>query len=143
MTAAFAYFAYGSNMNPEVMRRHGGAARALGAAVLEGFALRERGHADVEPVPGERVHGVLWELDAAALRALDAYEDVPAYYVRIEVPVRLAGGGGERLAICYRMTAASARAGEGRPFRADYARLSAAGARRFGVPLDPLYLERG
>ena len=74
------YFAYGSNMVREQMRRRCPGARALGPAVLRDhrFAIISGGHGTVQPQTGATVHGVLWQLGRDDLAALDLYEEVVA-----------------------------------------------------------------
>ena len=74
------YFAYGSNMVREQMRRRCPDARPLGAAVLRDhrFAIISGGHGTVQPQAGATVHGVLWQLSRDNLAALDLYEEVAA-----------------------------------------------------------------
>jgi gamma-glutamylcyclotransferase (GGCT)/AIG2-like uncharacterized protein YtfP len=43
--------------------------------------------ANVQPVQGKIVHGVVYKIEEAAFRALDRYEGVPGHYRRIEVRV--------------------------------------------------------
>jgi len=56
------YFAYGSNMDRDQMKRRCPEAEFLGPAVLPGcsFQINRRGVATVIPSTGE-VHGILWE----------------------------------------------------------------------------------
>ena len=74
------YFAYGSNMVREQMRRRCPGARALGPAMLRDhrFAIISGGHGTVQPHAGAAVHGVLWQLGRDAVAALDRYEEVEA-----------------------------------------------------------------
>jgi cation transport regulator ChaC len=78
----WSYFAYGSNMDPVQM-----AERCPGSAPLEVACLRDHrlaytydsskwrgGVATVIPAVGERVWGVVWELTAEHIAALDRYE---------------------------------------------------------------------
>ncbi len=137
--ASLLYFAYGSNMSAAVMRGHGGRAEPVGAARLEGWGLRERRHADIEPAEDEIVHGLVWRIDARMLRALDAFEDLPDYYRRIELRVRLVEDGRDLEVLSYRMTASAAREQDGQAFASVYARLCARAARAHGLPVHPLY----
>jgi gamma-glutamylcyclotransferase (GGCT)/AIG2-like uncharacterized protein YtfP len=76
---------------------------AVRAAVLEGWALafnylsksRRGGAANVVPTPGERVHGVVLDVDAHTLAVIDVKEGHPHRYSRGERPrgLRLEDGG--------------------------------------------------
>lgn len=94
------------------MRRLCPSARSVGRAVLPDHRLTfprrcgewGGGVASVEPMPGEQVEGVLFEVDTAALEALDAYEEVHLGYYRRAV-VTVAAPDGEREAWVYLATA--------------------------------------
>ncbi len=85
------YFAYGSNLNRAAMKRRCPAARAIGAATLDGyrFFIGIDGWGSVKPSAGDSVHGVLWELTPRDIAALRSYELLHAglYDVR-QLPVR-------------------------------------------------------
>lgn len=84
------YFAYGSNMVIEQMRRLCGRhCSALGKAELPNyeFGLDLRGFANIRPSDGEKVCGVLWEVDQEALEALDKFEGVPSVFDRKKVAI--------------------------------------------------------
>lgn len=72
------YFAYGSNMDMEQMRRRCPDAKCIDTAVLRGwkFALDEVGYATVVPAAGASVPGLLWMLSDADEAELDVYEGV-------------------------------------------------------------------
>jgi gamma-glutamylcyclotransferase (GGCT)/AIG2-like uncharacterized protein YtfP len=81
---ALHYFAYGSNMHPEWLRRRVPSAVALGRAVLAGFALRlhKRGadgsgkcNALHTGRAEDRVHGVVYRIAAAEKACLDRFEE--------------------------------------------------------------------
>jgi hypothetical protein len=89
-------FAYGSNMHPERMRTRVPDARALGAAALSDhrLALNKRGRdgsakANLVRQRGDRVWGVVWELEATEVAVLDGYE---GGYERVAVAVTAAAG---------------------------------------------------
>lgn len=67
------YFAYGSNMDMEQMRRRCPDAKRIDTAVLHGwkFALDEVGYATVVPAAGASVPGLLWMLSDADEAELD------------------------------------------------------------------------
>lgn len=79
------YFAYGSNTHLEQMRHRCPDAVNLGPAVLPGFRLTFRGHADVELDRRYDCVGLLWQVNDRDLEALDIYEGFPDYYLRQRV----------------------------------------------------------
>jgi gamma-glutamylcyclotransferase (GGCT)/AIG2-like uncharacterized protein YtfP len=81
------YFAYGMNTNLDEMVRRCPGAVSLGPAWINDYEFVFRTHADIEYVPGAICYGVLWDIDLAALRALDALEGFPYYYTRFNVRV--------------------------------------------------------
>lgn len=81
------YFAYGMNTNKEQMSWRCPKAISLGAAELPEYELAFRTHADINPVPGSSMEGVLWEITDECLAALDQLEGYPSYYTRYEVEV--------------------------------------------------------
>ena len=99
----FLYFAYGSNMNPEQIRRRIPEARAVGRATLKGWRLVERLYADIERSRGSRVEGVLYLVTKTELHRLDLYEGYPSVYncVKVIVHAELMGS----RAIRYRVPA--------------------------------------
>jgi hypothetical protein len=124
------YFAYGSNMNRAAMARRCPAARAIGAAVLEGhrFFVGIDGWGSVKPSPGDGVHGVLWKLTPRDIAALHAYELLHQglYDVRT-LPVRL---GSKRVrAMIYQLR----RRAPGKP-KPGYVEMIAAAARGWELP---------
>ena len=72
------YFAYGSNMSTADMARRCPASRPLGPARLmrHRFFIMASGYASVARDPVRCVHGLLWELALADVRALDVYEEI-------------------------------------------------------------------
>jgi cation transport regulator ChaC len=109
---AFDYFAYASNMAPDVITRlcprHG----YLGVAVLADHRLAftrrsvrtQTGVADVVRAAGEMVWGVLYRIDDDELAAIDRKEGYDWAYTRVTLPVRLQGGP-ERAAVTYTVRA--------------------------------------
>ena len=93
------YFAFGSNMLTERLRARCPSARALGLGVLPGWRLafhkRSRdgsSKADIEPAADEgQVIGVVFELDAADLKALDLAEGRGHGYESYAMNVELNG----------------------------------------------------
>lgn len=91
------YFAFGSNMHPLRLGLRTPSARPLGEAVLTGYDLRFHmrspgdgsGKADAHRTghAADRVHGVVFELDAADYPVLDRYEGIGpggAYEIHVE-----------------------------------------------------------
>ena len=103
------YFAYGSNMAPDVMARLCPTHRYLGIARLAdhrlAFTRRSvktgSGVADIVEDPGRTVWGVLYEIEPNELVAVDRKEGNGWAYTRTIVPVRLGPEGPERAAVTY------------------------------------------
>jgi cation transport regulator ChaC len=132
------YFAYGSNLSPQEMRRVTGSARFYAVARLPDHILgftrfsdkRGCGVADIVPSRGNEVWGVVYELPESALHDLDEKEGVRRRaYQRTRVQVEAEGGMAEE-ALTYAVVNK-----EG-PFTpsADYMRLLVVGARHWGLP---------
>ncbi|MBI5530960.1 MAG: gamma-glutamylcyclotransferase [Candidatus Doudnabacteria bacterium] len=86
-------------MNLEHMRRLcGWHFRVLGAAILEGYEFGPdmRGYANIRPSAGDKVYGVLYELDEERLSILDDFEGYPNVFNRIEVEVSKVGASGNK-----------------------------------------------
>jgi gamma-glutamylcyclotransferase (GGCT)/AIG2-like uncharacterized protein YtfP len=81
-------FAYGMNTNRASMRARCPHAQSLGAAQLLDHRFRFAVHADVEPLLGSVVDGVLWEITEACLESLDMFEAYPVYYNRAPLQVK-------------------------------------------------------
>jgi gamma-glutamylcyclotransferase (GGCT)/AIG2-like uncharacterized protein YtfP len=83
-------FVYGTLMDEERVFAITGRRFPGRAARLEGYEriTSDRGYPYVIPAPGSHVEGLLLEgIDAAALRALDRYEDEGRLYLRRPVDV--------------------------------------------------------
>lgn len=91
------YFAYGSNMDVEQMRRRCPDSKRVGVAVLDDHKIaftrfsanRNSAAADVLVSPGKQVWGILYEVSSADLEKLDVAEGVPTAYRRSELSVSL------------------------------------------------------
>lgn len=72
------YFAYGSNIVADVVKRRCPTARFLGLARLPHYRFRivRSGYASVVPERDAVVYGVLWSVTPADERRLDAYEEI-------------------------------------------------------------------
>jgi cation transport regulator ChaC len=126
------HFAYGSNMDRAVMRRHAPCAEPIGVASLADhrFVITADGYASIVPARAETVYGVLWRLTARDRVALDRWEGVAGAEYRVRfLPVRRAAG--RRLALVYVARPRPA----GRP-RAGYMELVIAAARARQLPAD-------
>jgi cation transport regulator ChaC len=127
------YFAYGSNMDSSQMAARCPTATRHATAELEGwrFLINSRGVASIEPAPGHRVRGVLWNLEGADELSLDRCEGVASgIYFKEQVQTRL-DGGGEAQALVY--VAADNELGEP---RAGYLERIVRGAIEAGLPED-------
>ena len=104
------YFAFGSNIDRAQMAQRCPGAEPVGLATLRDHRLvfrgpsRKRGGGvlSVDPAPDEGVQGLLYEVTASHLAALDRYEGAPEWYERVTRQVHLAAGEA-RDAILYRL----------------------------------------
>lgn len=103
------YFAYGSNIDPRLMRETCPEAQFLGPARLDGYRLEfnvysdrwDGGAANIEPDGRGRVWGVAYRVTEEDLELLDTFVGHPTFFRREEVPVKL---GSERLeCVTYRV----------------------------------------
>jgi len=135
---ALDYFAYASNMAPDVITRLCPRHSYLGVALLADHRLaftrrsvRTRtGVADIVPAADEMVWGVLYRIDDDELTAIDRKEGYDWAYTRVTLPVRLEGGP-ERAAVTY--TVRSKETAQVPPSR-QYLDLVIAAARERGLP---------
>jgi gamma-glutamylcyclotransferase (GGCT)/AIG2-like uncharacterized protein YtfP len=141
------YFGYGSNLHRTDFERwcrarghcHDGV-RVVGPAWLPDaepvFHYRSKarngGALNVRPRRGSAVPGLLFEVDEAGWRALDAKEGRPRYYERVEALV-LDRDGEERRAFTYEVVE-DHRRDEHVPPTAEYARLVREGLAAHGLP---------
>jgi len=96
------HFAYGSNMNRSVMRRHAPQAEPIGVAALANcrFVITADGYASIDRKRTETVYGVLWRLTPRDRATLDGWENVAGGLYRAEtLPVLAAGV--RRMALTY------------------------------------------
>jgi cation transport regulator ChaC len=142
------YFAYGSNLHDAIFReRRAMAAQVTRRGWLDHFTLRfnlpigpgERGVANVEPAPGERVWGALYLLEPADCERLDRSEGVHmGAYRRLAIEVCQDDG-----ARCAAFTYVSSATRADRKPSARYLALIVEGARQRGLPDDYVrWLER-
>ncbi len=93
------YFAYGSNMCTNRLRRRVPGSRFRAIGELPGYRLTfaklgrdGSGKCTIEPTTGAvQVYGVLFEIPPAEKRHLDAAEGLGSHYRQIEVAVRAGG----------------------------------------------------
>jgi cation transport regulator ChaC len=136
--AGLTYFAYGANLDLARFRRRCRGAMVVGRARLPDHRLaftrysraEKGGVADIVAEPGESVWGVLYEIDASCLAALDEYEGAPRAYRRETLRV-FDESGGEHDAIVY----IANKTGDFAPSRQYLAQITK-GARAHGLPDD-------
>jgi hypothetical protein len=90
------YFAYGSNMDPDALRRRCPNARPLGPARLarHRFFIMAEGYASIIRHPQAEVHGLLFDLALADVGPLDRYEEIQrGLYKKIAQPILRAAAG--------------------------------------------------
>jgi gamma-glutamylcyclotransferase (GGCT)/AIG2-like uncharacterized protein YtfP len=123
------YFAYGSNIDADLMADRAPSAIPLGVGWLNGHRLVfnvysrrwEGGAANMEPDPAARVWGLVWELPDEELGNLDSFAGHPVFYRREQVPVDL----GDETRTCFTYRVAN-KAGYVRPTDAYLERVKAA-----------------
>jgi gamma-glutamylcyclotransferase len=89
------YFAYASNLNKKQMRERAPDSRPMYVATLPNYKLifvgwsrRWRGGtATIELSRGDKVLGAIYEVSERDMKRLDAYEDCPRSYSRLNVTV--------------------------------------------------------
>jgi gamma-glutamylcyclotransferase (GGCT)/AIG2-like uncharacterized protein YtfP len=124
-------FAYGSNMDRMAMAARCPQSKAIGRASLPRHRLiiMQEGYASVLRDPRQSVHGVLWDIALADMRALDHYEGVAqGLYCKVIQPVLREGGGSAR-ALVY--IGRSSQGGQARP---GYVQGILAAAREWDLP---------
>jgi gamma-glutamylcyclotransferase len=101
-TGRVLYFAYGSNMDPQRMGARDVRPQSRRHAILDGFTLLfnkstikndREGKANIAPVPGGRVEGVLYAVTEEEMESLDRKEGVRSGdYLRAVLSVGLDDG---------------------------------------------------
>lgn len=81
------YVAYGSNLNIRQMAYRCPGAKVHKIGLLRDYELAFCTHLTIEPKAGAATPVALWEIDAAAERALDRYEGFPVYYRKETITV--------------------------------------------------------
>lgn len=88
------YFAYGSNMRPDVMATHAPTAKPVGVGALANhrFVITADGFASIEPKQTQTVYGVIWRIEPRDRVRLDAWENIAGGLYRAKnLPVQDAG----------------------------------------------------
>ncbi|MDZ4992105.1 gamma-glutamylcyclotransferase [Clostridium perfringens] len=86
------YFAYGSNLSLEQMKRRCPEAIPMVGVHLEDYKLVYNKYADIIPCQGERVYGAIYELSINDLKNLDEFEMYPHLYEKIDLKVQDSNG---------------------------------------------------
>ena len=80
------YFAYGSNLHQEQMKRRCSGCKYLKKYILQDYRLTFRSElcvADIEYKKGSSVQGALYEITDKDETCLDKYEDFPILYTKL------------------------------------------------------------
>ena len=80
------YFAYGSNLHHQQMKRRCKDSRFIKKIILKDYSLTFRnkyGVADIEKNIGKKVYGALYNISKADERRLDFYEEYPTMYKKM------------------------------------------------------------
>lgn len=98
------YFAYGTNLNLEIVEKKGLYLRNRRSAILKGYELvfnkksirfhlpSEIGFANIQENPSSVVEGGVYEIAEKDIAVLDKTERVPEHYQRIEIEIQLSNG---------------------------------------------------
>lgn len=86
------YFAYGSNLSLEQMKRRCPEAIPMIMVHLDNYKLTYNKYADIVPCQGARVYGAIYELSINDLKNLDKFERYPYLYEKIDVKVQDSNG---------------------------------------------------
>lgn len=81
------YFAYGSNLSLEQIKRRCPESIPMVRAKLKDYKLVYNKYADIVPWEGEVVYGAIYELSLKDLNNLDKYERYPELYNKIDIKV--------------------------------------------------------
>ena len=127
------YFAYGSNLNIEQMKRRCPDSVGISAAELSDYKLVERTYADIEAAAGECVHGVLYRISEQDLANLDRYEGYPEYYTRKEIMVT-DNSGTYCKALVYTMSEECGKRRDHGKYSDRYRKICSDGAEYWGIP---------
>lgn len=129
------YFAFGANMNDRGMEYRCPDALKVAPLVLPDYRLVFRGVADVEPLKGAGVQGVLWDITEDCEANLDRFEGFPNLYRKEYFLVEIDGEAHE--AMFYTMN----RSGYGPPSYSYFDTIQE-GYEQNGLPTDTLEAAR-
>ncbi|HAT4093037.1 TPA: gamma-glutamylcyclotransferase [Clostridium perfringens] len=82
------YFAYGSNLCLEQMKKRCPEAIPMISVHLDDYKLVYNKYADIIPCEGEKVYGAIYEISLNDLKNLDKYEEYPDLYEKIDLIVQ-------------------------------------------------------
>ena len=80
------YFAYGSNLHHQQMKRRCKDSYFIKKIILKDYSLTFRskyGAADIEEIKGKKVYGALYDISKSDERKLDMYEEYPTVYTKM------------------------------------------------------------
>ena len=80
------YFAYGSNLHHQQMKRRCKDSRFIKKIILKNYMLTFRGKygaADIEKKKGNKVYGALYYISQTDTKRLDIYEEYPKEYTKM------------------------------------------------------------
>ena len=80
------YFAYGSNLHHQQMKRRCPSCKFIKKMILKDYDLTFRskyGAADIEKKKGKKVYGALYIISKLAEKRLDVYEEYPTLYKKM------------------------------------------------------------
>lgn len=97
MADSLYYFAYGSNMSIQRMKERLVAFKSRNLGFLYDYELKFNkinhhvkgaGYANIIPVKGKMVEGILYEIDQSGIEILDGFEGYPVKYTRELLPIK-------------------------------------------------------
>jgi len=110
-----AYFAYGSNIDPQQMAIRCPSSKLAAKATLNEyrFIINEQGVASIIAEEGSKVEGLLWDLSPSDINWLDRYEGLQAgLYEKCLVQISLENG---KVVLAFAYVATNANRGTPRP----------------------------
>ncbi|KAG5729062.1 hypothetical protein E4T56_gene15686 [Termitomyces sp. T112] len=132
------YFAYGSNLWLDQMRRRCPGSTYVGTAILSQWKwiICSAGYANIVPSPDDIVYGMIYTLTPEDEAKLDGYEGVPYNYLKYTLPVKVLKGEGQGTSIDALVYVDVERLDEGPPRHEYIARINHAfkDGKREGIP---------